>query len=166
MAKDTTPTNSSADPPDHPPPAAATADGSDPAATPARSANTREKQRRQEAAERFKATDDANYDIATGGTMKDPAMVDNVLALGGDATRSSPSPSQPLADYARPGLTTTTGAHRTPIDPTTAAVPAAPDDEITERMRGAATVGSGRQHDTPEQRWKKPDHNVVDDNKS
>lgn len=106
-------------------------------------------QRLQEEADRFKMYDDEAYDSATGGWRKDPELVEKVLAAGGDITRSSPTKAQQLPD-AVPGLTTTTGAHRTPIDPTTAAVPAPPRAEIVEKMRGAATIGSGRAHDTPE----------------
>ena len=114
------------------------------------------RQQQEEKAEAFKVADDIRYQRATRGVV-DNDMRDRVLAMGGDATRASPDPAQPLDD-ATPGLTTTTGAHRTPIDPTTAAVPAAPGSELVEKMRGAPTVGSGRQHDQPEELWAEGEH--------
>ena len=112
----------------------------------------REKLQRE--ADDFERTDKALYEQATRGII-DEDMRDKVLALGGDATRSSPSPSQPLDDI-MPGITTTTGAHRTPIDPTTAAVPAPANSEQTMRMRGFPTVGSG-ETGTAEELWRRPE---------
>jgi hypothetical protein len=81
-------------------------------------------------------------------------MRDKLLALGEDVTRASPDPAQVLPDP-EPGLTTTTGAYRVPIDPTTAAVPAPENSEMVERMRGAPTIGS-RGHGQPEELWAGP----------
>jgi hypothetical protein len=55
---------------------------------------------------------------------------------------------------ADPGLTTTSGAYRTPIDPTTAAVPASEHSKIARDIGGTPTVGS-REHGVPEERWMK-----------
>jgi hypothetical protein len=101
----------------------------------------------------FKQKDEAYFRRATEG-VPDQETLDAVLALGGDATRSSPVREQILPD-ADPGLTTTTGAYRSPLDPTTAAVPAAEDSDIARNVGGTPTVGS-REHGTPEERWKKP----------
>jgi hypothetical protein len=84
---------------------------------------------------------------ATGAMTEETR--DKLLAMGEDVTRASPDPAQVLPD-AEPGLTTTTGAYRTPIDPTTAAVPAPENSEMVERMRGAPTIGS-RGHGQPEE---------------
>jgi hypothetical protein len=84
---------------------------------------------------------------------------DKLLALGEDVTRASPDPAQVLPDP-EPGLTTTTGAYRTPIDPTTAAVPAPENSEMVERMRGAPTIGSGG-HGEPEELWAGPEERPV-----
>jgi hypothetical protein len=81
------------------------------------------------------------YRSATMGVMDEDTR-DRVLAMGGDVTRASPVWSQALDD-AEPGLTTTTGAYRTPIDPTTAAVPAPENSPLAIRLRGTPTVGSG-----------------------
>ena len=81
------------------------------------------------------------YRQATLGVYDEDTR-NRVLAMGGDVTRSSPVWSQALDD-AEPGLTTTTGAYRTPIDPTTAAVPAPPNSPLAIRLRGTPTVGSG-----------------------
>jgi hypothetical protein len=107
----------------------------------------------------FRRADAAAYRRATQG-IPDAETLDAVLALGGDATRSSPVREQVLPD-ADPGLTTTTGAHRTPIDPTTAAVPASENSEIARRIAGTPTVGS-RQRGTPETRYKKSDRPELD----
>ena len=112
-------------------------------------------QRFKEQAEDFQRADEAMYKRATGGVLDDD-MRDKLLALGADVTRASPAYEQPLPD-AVPGLTTTSGAYRTPIDPTTAAVPAPDDSEIAMKMRGFPTVGSGRKSGTPEKLWAKPD---------
>ena len=112
-------------------------------------------QRFKEQAEDFQRADEAMYKRATGGVLDDD-MRDKLLALGADVTRASPAYEQPLPD-AVPGLTTTTGAYRTPIDPTTAAVPAPDDSEIAMKMRGFPTVGSGRKSGTPEKLWAKPE---------
>jgi hypothetical protein len=101
----------------------------------------------------FRQKDEALYRRATEG-VADQETLDAVLALGGDATRSSPVREQILPD-ADPGLTTTTGAYRSPIDPTTAAVPASEDSDIARQVGGTPTVGS-REHGTPEERWQKP----------
>jgi hypothetical protein len=94
----------------------------------------------QEKQNKFAA--DAAYRRATQG-IPDQETRDRVLALGGDVTRGSPVSEQSLPEP-EPGLTTTTGAPSTPIDPTTAAVPAGDNDPITRRRRGAATVGGRR----------------------
>lgn len=112
------------------------------------------RQRAEEAAAAFKRADDAAYERATMGVGDDEDLRDKLLALGADVTRASPAREQPLPD-AVPGLTTTTGAYRTPIDPTTAAVPAPDDSESVIRMRGFPTVGSGREGGGPEKRWMK-----------
>jgi hypothetical protein len=98
----------------------------------------------------FQRADELAFLRATEG-VRDQETLDAVLALGGDATRSSPVREQILPD-ADPGLTTTTGAYRSPIDPTTAAVPASEDSDLARNLRGTPTVGS-REHGTPEQRW-------------
>ena len=87
--------------------------------------------------------------------IRDGDMLDRVLAMGGDVTRASPDPAQSLAD-AEPGFTTTTGAYRTPIDPTTAAVPAPANSPIAMKLRGTPTVGS-EGPDQPEELWKERD---------
>jgi hypothetical protein len=112
------------------------------------------KQRMEEQAAAFKRTDDAAYERATMGVGDDEDLRDKLLALGCDVTRASPAREQPLPD-AVPGLTTTTGAHGSPIDPTTAAVPAPDDSEMVVRRRGFPTVGSGREGGGPEKRWMK-----------
>jgi hypothetical protein len=96
--------------------------------------------RNKEEIENFKMRDDLLRKQATQG-IPDEETRDKVLAMGGDASRASPVSAQVLPDI-EPGLTTTTGAYRTPIDPTTAAVPAPEFSERVERMRGAPTVGS------------------------
>jgi hypothetical protein len=98
----------------------------------------------------FKKQDDILYRRATEG-VPDQETLDAVLALGGDATRSSPVREQVLPD-AEPGMTTTTGAYRSPIDPTTAAVPAAEHSQIAREVGGTPTVGSDR-HGEPEDRY-------------
>ncbi len=98
----------------------------------------------------FKAQDDILYRRATEG-VPDQETLDAVLALGGDATRSSPVREQVLPD-AEPGMTTTTGAYRSPIDPTTAAVPAAEHSRIAREVGGSPTVGSDG-HGEPEDRY-------------
>jgi hypothetical protein len=107
----------------------------------------------------FKAKDAVLYRRATQG-VPDAETLDAVLALGGDATRSSPVREQVLPD-ADPGLTTTTGAYASPIDPTTAAVPASEHSDIARRLRGTPTVGS-RKNGQPEGRWAKPDRPELD----
>ena len=121
------------------------------------------KQRMKEQAEDDKRADDIAYRRATGGDMTDD-LRDRILALGGDATRSSPAIEQVLPSDIQPGLTTTTGAYRTPIDPTTAAVPADEDSNIVLRMKGYPTVGSGRKSGTPEERYKEPEDMPHDSN--
>jgi hypothetical protein len=101
----------------------------------------------------FRQRDEAYFRRATEG-VPDQETLDAVLALGGDATRASPVREQVLPD-AEPGLTTTTGAYRSPLDPTTAAVPAAEDSDIARNVGGTPTVGS-REHGVPEERWQKP----------
>jgi hypothetical protein len=108
----------------------------------------------------FQRRDAAAYRRATQG-VPDAQTLDAVLALGGDATRASPVREQVLPD-ADPGLTTTTGAYMSPIDPTTAAVPASEHSDIARRLRGTPTVGS-RQNGQPESRWAKPDRPELDD---
>lgn len=136
-------------------------EGNPPAAGPERK-STQEtlKQRAEEQAAAFQRADDAAWDRATMGVGDDENLRDKLLALGADVTRASPAREQPLPD-AVPGLTTTTGAYRTPIDPTTAAVPAPDDSEMVVRMRGFPTVGSGREGGGPEKRWMK-NENVPD----
>jgi hypothetical protein len=102
----------------------------------------------------FKRQDDLLYRRATEG-VPDQETLDAVLALGGDATRASPVREQVLPD-ADPGLTTTTGAYRSPIDPTTAAVPASEHSRIAREVGGTPTVGS-EGHGEPEERWMKPE---------
>jgi hypothetical protein len=105
----------------------------------------------------YKIADDAAYQKATRGVIDDD-MRDRVLALGGDATRSSPDPFQRLDD-AVPGLTTTTGAYKVPIDPTTAAVPA--PKGWAEHMMGercySPTIGSGREGGKGEVHYQEPE---------
>lgn len=120
-------------------------------ATPATSTQDRLKEKAARDNVAFRRRDDAEFRQATEG-VPDQETLDAVLALGGDATRSSPVRSQVLPE-AEPGLTTTTGAHRTPIDPTTAAVPASPDSDIARRIKGTPTVGS-RESGVPEERYK------------
>lgn len=111
-------------------------------------------QRLKEKAERddraFQARDELLYRRATEGVY-DQETLDSVLALGGDATRSSPVREQVLPEV-EPGLTTTTGAYRSPLDPTTAAVPAAENSDIARNVGGTPTVGSDG-HGEPEERW-------------
>jgi hypothetical protein len=116
-------------------------------------------ERAKEAAEAYRLADDAAYRRATEG-VADEEMRDKILALGGDATRASPVIEQSLP-AASPGITTTTGAYRSPIDPTTAAVPAPDDSEIVMKMRGFPTVGSGRKSGTPEKLYQKPEKRLV-----
>jgi hypothetical protein len=87
---------------------------------------------------------------------------DKLLALGEDVTRASPDPGQVLPD-AEPGLTTTTGAYRTPIDPTTAAVPAPENSELVQRMQGAPTMGSPG-HGQREELFKGPEQRPIIEN--
>lgn len=122
---------------------------------PRRSTQETLRDRAEQDAEAFKRSDDAAYLRATEGVGDDEDLRDKLLALGCDVTRASPAREQPLPD-AVPGLTTTTGAHRTPIDPTTAAVPAPEDSEIATRRRGFPTVGSGREGGKGEKRFQKP----------
>jgi hypothetical protein len=98
----------------------------------------------------FKRQDDLLYRRATEG-VPDAETLDAVLALGGDASRSSPVREQVLPD-AEPGMTTTTGAYRSPIDPTTAAVPASEHSRIAREVGGTPTVGSDG-HGEPEERY-------------
>lgn len=98
----------------------------------------------------YRLADEIAYRRATEGVY-DQETLDAVLALGGDATRSSPVREQVLPD-ADPGLTTTTGAYRSPIDPTTAAVPASVDSDIARQVGGTPTIGSDG-HGEPEERW-------------
>jgi hypothetical protein len=114
----------------------------------------RREQRLKDQEKQDKAIEQASIRRATQGVM-DQETRDKVLALGGDVTRSSPVLEQALPDP-EPGLTTTTGAHRTPIDPTTAAVPAGEYDPRTLRMRGAPTIGSGKSG-RPEKLFKEPE---------
>jgi hypothetical protein len=101
-----------------------------------------------------KAADDLIYARSTAGIVDDETR-DKILALGGDATRASPAVEQPLAD-AEPGLTTTSGVHRTPLDPTTAAVPMDPTDpKLNTMAKGFPSVGSDRKSGTPEKRYHK-----------
>jgi hypothetical protein len=121
---------------------------------PKRSTQETLRDRAEQAAEAFQRADDAAYERATMGVGDDEDLRDKLLALGADVTRASPAREQPLPD-AVPGLTTTTGAYRCPIDPTTAAVPAPDDSEMVVRMRGFPTVGSGREGGGPEKRFMK-----------
>jgi hypothetical protein len=114
-------------------------------------ARLKEKADREDAA--FRQQDEMLFRRATQG-VGDQETLDAVLSLGGDATRSSPVREQVLPD-AEPGLTTTTGAYRSPIDPTTAAVPASEHSKIARDVGGTPTVGS-REHGTPEERWQEP----------
>jgi hypothetical protein len=107
-------------------------------------------ERRSKEARQHKMQDDIKYYNATQG-CSDPEVRDRVLALGGDATRSSPVGEQALPEP-EPGLTTTTGAYRVPIDPTTAAVPADEYSDIVIRTKGTPTVGSG-EAGVPEELW-------------
>jgi hypothetical protein len=120
------------------------------------------KQRMEEQAAAFQRVDDAAYERATMGVGDDEDLRDKLLALGADVTRASPAREQPLPD-AVPGLTTTTGAYRCPIDPTTAAVPAPEDSEIAIRMRGFPTVGSGREGGGPEKLFMKRENALLDE---
>ena len=126
-----------------------TTQGKKPTLAPGTQARLKEKAERDDQA--FKAKDDMLRRRATEGVY-DQETLDAVLALGGDATRSSPVREQVLPD-AEPGLTTTTGAYRVPIDPTTAAVPASEHSDIALAIRGTPTVGSSG-HGEPEERWK------------
>jgi hypothetical protein len=107
----------------------------------------------------YRLADEIAYRRATEG-CRDQETLDAVLALGGDATRSSPVREQVLPD-ADPGLTTTTGAYRSPIDPTTAAVPASEHSDIARNFRGTPTIGSG-EHGVPEERWKGSDSPAIE----
>jgi hypothetical protein len=146
-------------PPPSPPARPVTHEGNSP---PKLSQRETFKQRLEEEAEAFKRADDAAYERATMGVGDDEDLRDKLLALGADVTRASPAREQPLPD-AVPGLTTTTGAYRTPIDPTTAAVPAPDDSEIVMGMRGFPTVGSGREGGGPEKRWMKRENAILDE---
>jgi hypothetical protein len=114
----------------------------------------RREERLKEQEAMAEAAEKAAKQQATQG-IPDEETRDKILALGGDATRSSPALSQALPDP-EPGLTTTTGAYRVPIDPTTAAVAAGESDPITTRMRGTPTVGSGKSG-AKEELWKEPE---------
>jgi hypothetical protein len=98
--------------------------------------------------------DEIAYRQATEG-CRDQETADAVLALGGDVSRSSPVREQVLPG-AEPGLTTRTGAYRTPIDPTTAAVPADEDSDLARNIRGTPTLGSAGPGE-PERRWNTED---------
>jgi hypothetical protein len=155
-----TPTRPAA-PPSHPPPArGVTQEGNGPRERPTMKETMRNRAEQQ--AEMFQRADDAAYERATLGVGDDEDLRDKILALGGDVTRASPAREQPL-DGAVPGITTTTGAYRTPIDPTTAAVPAPDDSEMIGRMRGFPTVGSGREGGGPEKRWMRRENAVLDE---
>lgn len=113
-------------------------------------------QKQAEMQARAKREDQVARARATEG-CRDQETLDAVLALGGDASRSSPVREQVLPE-ADAGYTTTTGAYRTPIDPMTAAVPALEDSEIVRDMgrRTSPTVGSSGLGE-PEERWKGPE---------
>jgi hypothetical protein len=144
-----------------PPPArGVTQEGNGPRERPTMKETLRERAEQQ--AEAFRRADDAAYERATMGVGDDEDLRDKLLALGCDVSRASPAREQPLPD-AVPGLTTTTGAYRTPIDPTTAAVPAPEDSEIAIRMRGFPTVGSGREGGGPEKRFMKRENAILDE---
>ena len=115
---------------------------------PGTQARLKEKAEREDA--EFRRQDDMLRRQATEG-CRDQETVDAVLALGGDAIKSSPVREQVLP-AAEPGLTTTTGAYRSPIDPTTAAVPASEHSRIAREVGGTPTVGSDG-HGQPEERW-------------
>lgn len=119
---------------------------------PGTQARLKEKAERED--RNFKLQDELAFRKATQGVPNQETL-DRVLALGGDATRSSPVAEQQLPDV-DPGLTTTTGAYRSPIDPTTAAVPASIHSDIARNVGGTPTVGS-REHGVPEERWMKPE---------
>jgi hypothetical protein len=112
----------------------------------------RRNQRLAEQEQQNKTVADLAYRNATQG-IPDQETRDRVLALGGDATRGSPVREQSLPEP-DPGLTTTTGSPSTPIDPTTAAVPAEENDPIMKRWRGVPTVGGRR--GKGEELWKGP----------
>jgi hypothetical protein len=103
--------------------------------------------------EAAKVADEVAF-LKTQGIQNDD-MRDRILAMGGDATRSSPDWFQALED-AEPGLTTTTGVARTPMDPTTAAVPAPERSPLVRDMRGTPTLGSGRKSGQAEELWLEP----------
>jgi hypothetical protein len=124
--------------------------GQDRKSTLAAGTQARLKEKAEREGAEFRQKDEAMFRRATEG-VPDQETLDAVLALGGDATRSSPVREQILPD-AEPGLTTTSGAYRSPIDPTTAAVPAAEDSDIARSVGGTPTVGS-RKHGVPEERW-------------
>jgi hypothetical protein len=115
-------------------------------------ARLKEKADREDA--EFRRQDELAFRRATRG-VPDQETLDAVLALGGDATRGSPVREQVLPD-ADPGLTTTSGAYRSPIDPTTAAVPASEHSKLARDIGGTPTVGS-REHGVPEERWARPE---------
>jgi hypothetical protein len=125
---------------------------------PGTQAKLKERADREDAA--FRAQDDMLFRRATEG-VPDQETLDAVLALGGDATRSSPVREQVLPD-ADPGLTTTTGAYRSPIDPTTAAVPASEHSTVAREVGGYPTVGSSA-HGEPEDRWASPGEGSIID---
>lgn len=104
--------------------------------------------------EAWKAADDIAFRKTQG--IQNDDLRDRVLAMGGDATRASPDPFQALED-AVPGLTTTTGVARTPMDPTTAAVPAPENSPLVRNMRGTPTIGSGRKSGQAEELYQEPD---------
>ena len=119
-------------------------------------------ERNKDRVDAFNKNDSAARDIATGRPLVDDLdLRDKLLALGADVTRASPDPHQYLPD-ADPGLTTTTGSHRTPIDPTTAAVPAPQNSKLVERTRGVATAGSSGPGEA-EELFKKRDMSFLED---
>ena len=117
-------------------------------------------ERNREKIEGFEQRDNLLRQRAAGVMTEEQR--DKLLALGEDVTRASPDPGQVLPD-AEPGLTTTTGAYRTPIDPTTAAVPAPENSELVQRMQGAPTMGSGG-HGQREELFKGPEQRPVIEN--
>lgn len=108
--------------------------------------------RNKEKIERFEQEDGVRRQQASGAMTEETR--DQLLALGEDVTRASPDPAQVLPD-AEPGLTTTTGSYKTPIDPTTAAVPAPESSEVVQRMQGVPTMGS-EGHGQPEKLFDGP----------
>lgn len=111
-------------------------------------AKQRYQDRIKQEAEADKKADDIAYMKATQGIPDEDTMA-KVIALGGDASRSSPAMEQNLGDP-QPGLTTTTGTYRSPMDPTTADVPADPESDFVKRApRGFPALKEGKKSQLP-----------------